>query len=58
MSQPDLLKKRRGHDAANEQAAAIILADVERAGGERSASVQWARLWRERNPKEENDATK
>jgi hypothetical protein len=44
-----ILTKRRGHDAANEQAAAIILADVERARGEGSASVQWARLWRERN---------
>jgi hypothetical protein len=40
-----ILTKRRDSDRANDEAAAIILADVERAGGEGSASVQWARLY-------------
>jgi hypothetical protein len=39
-----ILTKRRAHDAANEQAARVILRHVEKYGGEGSAQVQWARL--------------
>jgi hypothetical protein len=49
---PTILTKRRAHDAANEQAAQIILANVEKCGGEGSAQVQWARLVVERLEKE------
>jgi hypothetical protein len=47
-----ILTKRRAHDAANEQAAQIILANVEKYGGAGSAQVQWARLVVERLEKE------
>jgi hypothetical protein len=56
MSQkPSLLSKQRDSNRANEEAAAIILTDVERAGGEGSASVQWARLYVARREREEEE---
>ena len=38
-------KVRRAYDDANETAARVILADVERYGGEGSLAVIWARLF-------------
>ncbi len=41
--------KRAGDNAG---AAAIILADQERHGGDESLAVRWARLWLSRHPEE------
>ena len=37
-------RARAGYDAANRESAAIVLADIERYGGEESLLVRWARL--------------
>jgi hypothetical protein len=36
--------KRAGYDHQNRDSARVILADVERYGGEESLAVQWARV--------------
>jgi hypothetical protein len=42
-SKPDVLRQQPGFDAGNLQSARLVLADVERFGGEDAGLVQWAR---------------
>jgi len=53
MSEKNNLAKRRSFDEGNDIAAAVILADTDRFGGEDSVMVQWARLYIARKERDE-----
>jgi hypothetical protein len=49
-SRQDVLRLRTGHEARNIEAAALILVDADRYGGDSSLAVLWARRVLARQP--------